>query len=419
MEYSYTAPAPPTGQLRFTEPPPGVPILEGAYQRQEEGEEVRVYNNVVPRIEETVHALHHVQHIERIVEKEVPQKVPIQTYVPKVEVTERTIEIKKPVKDYKIVEVPQVHVIDKIVEKPEYICKEKIVERPRYIIQERIIPIPKRRVEEKTIEVDPELLQRAVEQNSSRQQTGRTVLWQEGQTAAPAPPPWGFVEQEGGLPVVQPGPEIVEHMMEQPSPITDRRPSRPVDKVVEVPHIQKTYRSITKPVTRPVAQPVEVSVMHYRPRPVERIVDRNVPIPVELEVIQEFLCPRVRASYQDVPVPVTITRAIEKPVPADAMFNQAIMDAYLGTNDTSTNKKSFFQNPCSSNPKQPIEEIVTTACGEGSLECLPCSPRKNVIKTEKLSDSQLKAAGINSEFKSRGQSYEGFNMSRASGNFFS
>merc|ERR1712230_331184 len=102
-----------------------------------------------------------------------------------------------------------------------------------------------------------------------------------------------------------------------------------VKEIVEVPHVQHLYRNVMQPQYRHIPKPVEVPLTHYRPHPVERLVDRNVPIPVELEVVQEFLCPKIEAKYKEVPVPVCVTRSIEKPVPADAMFNSIIMEAYM------------------------------------------------------------------------------------------
>eukprot|EP01071_Lankesteria_metandrocarpae_P003276 Lankesteria_metandrocarpae@DN2865_c0_g1_i1.p1 len=102
-----------------------------------------------------------------------------------------------------------------------------------------------------------------------------------------------------------------------------------VQEIVEVPHVQHLYRNIMQPEYRHIPKPVEVSLAHYQPNPVHKTIRRNVPVPVELEVVQEFICPRIVPIYKEVPVPVYVKRQIERPVPADAMFNTAIMDAYL------------------------------------------------------------------------------------------
>lgn len=184
-------------------------------------------------------------------------------------------------------------VVDKIVEVPQYVYQEKIVEVPRVVVQERVIPVPRKIVKEKLIEI-PEVEYRDVAFEQPMEVT-----------------------------------EVVEQEEEVEKPYTQvvQRPFE-MEKVVEVPHIQHTYRNVMTPQYRHIPKPVEVPMTHYRPIPVEKLVDRNVPVPVELQIVQEYLCPKIEPRYKEVPVPVHVQRTIEHPVPKEAMGNPQLLPLY-------------------------------------------------------------------------------------------
>lgn len=187
----------------------------------------------------------------------------------------------------------RMQVVDKIVEVPQYVYQEKIIEVPRVVVQERVIPVPRKVVKEKLIEI-PEVEYRDVAFEQPIEVTEE-------------------VKEE----------EVVEKAYTQ----VVQRPFE-MEKVVEVPHIQHTYRNVMTPQYRHIPKPVEVPMTHYRPIPVEKLVDRNVPVPVELQIVQEYLCPKIEPRYKEVPVPVHVQRTIEHPVPKEAMGNPQLLPLY-------------------------------------------------------------------------------------------
>eukprot|EP01054_Gregarina_sp_Poly1_P003117 Gregarina_sp_Poly_1__3116@NODE_1879_length_3149_cov_7_537638_g1219_i0_p1_GENE_NODE_1879_length_3149_cov_7_537638_g1219_i0NODE_1879_length_3149_cov_7_537638_g1219_i0_p1_ORF_typecomplete_len393_score69_17IMCp/PF12314_8/1_1IMCp/PF12314_8/6_3e08IMCp/PF12314_8/3e03LPD29/PF18847_1/0_73_NODE_1879_length_3149_cov_7_537638_g1219_i01591337 len=251
-----------------------VPIVEGVeLPPREETREVQeaeaeedVKKIVIPHV-----------HIKEEFE-EVPMAVRKERYSkePRIDVLHRKINIPKPVKTQKIVEMPQLHVIDRITEKYEDIYKEKIIEKPKYIIQERIIPVPKRQVEEITVKVPKEKFE-----------------------------------------------EVVNAQMNEITFDAERDRE-------EYAHMEDlSHQALSGPKYRHIPRPVEIPMIHYKPSPIERIVDRNVPIPIELHVIQEFQCPVLIPVWAEAAVPIHVTRVIEKPVPADALTNKVLLSMYM------------------------------------------------------------------------------------------
>lgn len=290
----------PVDNVPIPNPPPTIPRLDLPPIRRD-----RVVEVPVPRIHEVQVEIPHIQYVEKI--EEVPRQVQIEKTVPvpKMELIERLVEIPKYVKEEKTIEVPQTQIIDSVEEVIQYIPQEKIIERPKIMLQERVIPIPRRVVEEKIIEVPAEEFEKIL---NSEGPENEIAMSEEG------------IKEAYAL-ANQPKLDLVE------GKYVNR--ASPVKEIVEVPHVQHLYRNVMQPQYRHIPKPVEIPLTHYLPKPVERIVDRNVPVPVELEIVQEFLCPRIEAKYRELPVPVCVSRTIEKPVPADAMFNSVIMNAYI------------------------------------------------------------------------------------------
>ncbi|KAF8822508.1 alveolin domain containing intermediate filament IMC4 [Cardiosporidium cionae] len=257
-------------------PPPNAKILEAITQE-------KIVEVMREEIDERIIEVPQIQYIEKIVE--VPHNVVQETviHVPKPIIQERIKEIQKPIYQEKIVEVPQLKVVDRIVEVPQYVYQEKLIEVPRVMVQERVIPVPKKTVVEKIVEI-PSI-------------------------------DYSMVM-----------PETMEFDVEAER----ESPSRPfeLEKVVEIPHVQHTYRNVMTPQYRHIPKPVEVPMTHYRPIPVEKLVDRNVPVPVELQIIQEYLCPKIEPRYKEVPIPVHVQRTVEHPVPKEAMGNPQLLPLY-------------------------------------------------------------------------------------------
>ncbi|KAH0485569.1 MAG: hypothetical protein KVP17_000801 [Porospora cf. gigantea B] len=380
-------------QKRFSKPQPVGPGLEEIERIDVEPirrtVDIEVYRT---EINEKVIEVSHRQLVERIEEVPSPIKVEKEVPMPKVNVVERVIQIPKEVQEEVIIEVPEVQVVEKIVEIPQWISQEKVVEKPVVIIQERIIPIPKRRVEERIVEVPREEYERMIPQGH----------WQQPQQPAPlsgsspetafskgasggtpgsrgppgsrgsrgtpasrgtpgsrrgpgAPPPssagrTGSGGTRGGpSPHTEHGGEVDEG--EFPSEIAGgisgssfgRSETSYVIDMDE--HGQPVYReavSDAKPQYKHVPKPVEIPVTHYTAAPIERLIHRNVPVPVEVHVVQEFICPQLIPIYKEVPMVIPIEAAIEQPVPADAVFNTQVLEAYLERQEHGGPKKGFF-----------------------------------------------------------------------------
>eukprot|EP00917_Polyrhabdina_sp_WS-2016_P014297 GHVP01031303.1.p1 GENE.GHVP01031303.1~~GHVP01031303.1.p1 ORF type:complete len:416 (+),score=71.60 GHVP01031303.1:669-1916(+) len=91
------------------------------------------------------------EQIERIVV--VPETVKREQIIEEtVRVKQRVVEVAKPVKRERIVEVPEIVYVDKKVEYIENITQEKIVEVPRFEIRENIVHVPKIVHSEKIVE---------------------------------------------------------------------------------------------------------------------------------------------------------------------------------------------------------------------------------------------------------------------------
>lgn len=73
----------------------------------------------------------------------------------------------------------------------------------------------------------------------------------------------------------------------------------------------------------------------------------------------------IMVRYVEVPVPIPVTRIIEKPVPADAMFNSVIMDAYMSGQAPTINKCTQMCNiqpQLTQTPKMSDKELKDVRC---------------------------------------------------------
>ncbi|PHJ24756.1 membrane skeletal protein [Cystoisospora suis] len=325
------------------QPAPGSRLVSGVVASQGEARileplvQERVVEVLKEEIQERVIEVPQVQYVDRIVE--VPQHVVHEkvTHVAKPVIQERIKHVHKPVYQQKIIEVPQVKVVDKIVEVPQYVYQEKIIEVPRVVVQERVIPVPRKVIKEKVVEIS--------------QVDYRDV-------AIERPIETTEIVRE-------------EEIVEKPEPVVIEKPVD-VEKLVEVPHIQHTYRNVMTPQYRHIPKPVEVPMTHYRPIPVEKIVDRNVPVPVELQIIQEYLCPKIEPRYKEVPVPVHVQRTIEHPVPKEAMGNPQLLPLYYQGGQEVVQQGGFqtcFGLSACCAPQQRTEQVTELGQG-GTVEIL-------------------------------------------------
>ncbi|KAH0486533.1 MAG: uncharacterized protein KVP18_001956 [Porospora cf. gigantea A] len=370
-------------QKRFSKPQPVGPGLEEIERIDVEPirrtVDIEVYRT---EINEKVIEVSHRQLVERIEEVPSPIKVEKEVPMPKVNVVERVIQIPKEVQEEVIIEVPEVQVVEKIVEIPQWISQEKVVEKPVVIIQERIIPIPKRRVEERIVEVPREEYERMIPQghwqqpqqpqapsgsspgsayskadmqpgsrgpSGSRGASGRSGLGSRGTPGSrrgPGAPPPSSVGRTatGTRGELDEGEFPSEFPSEIAGPMSFGRSE--TSYVIDMDeHGQPVYReavSDAKPQYKHVPKPVEIPVTHYTAAPIERLIHRNVPVPVEVHVVQEFICPQLIPIYKEVPMVIPIEAAIEQPVPADAVFNTQVLEAYLERQEHGGPKKGFF-----------------------------------------------------------------------------
>ncbi|KAL8432865.1 hypothetical protein ACSSS7_004268 [Eimeria intestinalis] len=213
---------------------------------------------------------------------EVPVVRTIETYVPKVVVEEKIVEVPKFVPEYveKIVEVPEVKVVDKVVEVPRYEyqykyvqkieTQENVIQRPKYETKyvEKIVEVPQ--VKEVVRYQDVEEIEEVIRAAAA---------------AAAVMPPAPRLEQVFKPKVVKTV-EIQKHV--------------PVSVDVPVPYM----------VPKPIVVPVQVPVLKFR--------DHFVPVPVRRRVV-----PRIRWTNEVYEVecikekPFLQVQDIIKPVPCD------------------------------------------------------------------------------------------------------
>jgi len=276
---------------------------------------------------------------------EVPVIRTVDTYVPKVTVEEKIIEVPKYIPEYveKVVEVPEVKIVDKIVEVPQYQyqykyvpkieTKENVIQRPKYETKyiEKIVEVPqiKEVVRYQEVEEIEEIIKYvpkgqaipeewkesekreeevSIHQTVESRASGVTSTPETYITNAMEPPkPMPTAVQYGMPPQYQTVPGMV--------PPQTRVEQLFKPKVVKTVEIQKHVPiSVDVPVPymvpKPVVVPVQVPVLKFR--------DHFVPVPVRRRVV-----PRIKWTNEVYEVecikekPYLQVQDIIKPVPCD------------------------------------------------------------------------------------------------------
>lgn len=94
-------------------------------------------------VEEKIVEVPEVQVVDKYVDVDVPVVKYKPVYKKKEVVVERVKHVPKIIYEDKIVEVPQVQYVEKEVDVPQYVTKERIVKEPKVMVVERVIPILK------------------------------------------------------------------------------------------------------------------------------------------------------------------------------------------------------------------------------------------------------------------------------------
>ncbi|CDJ59981.1 membrane skeletal protein IMC1, putative [Eimeria maxima] len=270
---------------------------------------------------------------------EVPVVRTIETYVPKVVVEEKIVEVPKFVPEYveKIVEVPEVKVVDKIVELPRYEyqykyvhkieTQENIIQRPKYETKyvEKIVEVPQvkevvryqdvEEVEEviryvpkgQVAEEEWEKLKQKHEEEVKIEKEAREAQYKAEQEYQQliAEEQAAYEAKRMGLPSVgaaplPPAPRLEQVFKPKVVKTVEIQKHVPVSVDVPVPYM----------VPKPIVVPVQVPVLKFR--------DHFVPVPVRRRVV-----PRIRWTNEVYEVecikekPYLQVQDIIKPVPCD------------------------------------------------------------------------------------------------------
>ncbi|EAN33381.1 Inner membrane complex family protein [Theileria parva strain Muguga] len=113
------------------------------YQILEPITQTRVIEVEKEYVEEKIVEVPEVQVVDKYVDVDVPVVKYKPVYKKKEVVVERVKHVPKIIYEDKIVEVPQVQYVEKEVDVPQYVTKERIVKEPKVMVVERVIPILK------------------------------------------------------------------------------------------------------------------------------------------------------------------------------------------------------------------------------------------------------------------------------------
>ncbi|CDJ35713.1 membrane skeletal protein IMC1, putative [Eimeria mitis] len=270
---------------------------------------------------------------------EVPVVRTVETYVPKVVVEEKIVEVPKFVPEYveKIVEVPEVKVVDKIVELPRYEyqykyvhkieTQENIIQRPKYETKyvEKIVEVPqvKEVVRYQDVEEVEEVIRYVPKGQVAEEEWEKLKQKHEEEVKIEkeAREAQYKAEQEYQQLIAEEQAAYEAKRMGMPSAGTAPMPPAPrleqvfKPKVVKTVEIQKHVPvSVDVPVPymvpKPIVVPVQVPVLKFR--------DHFVPVPVRRRVV-----PRIRWTNEVYEVecikekPYLQVQDIIKPVPCD------------------------------------------------------------------------------------------------------
>ncbi|KAL8447801.1 hypothetical protein Emed_004096 [Eimeria media] len=293
----------------------------------------------VPMINQTIRRNRIVEVPEvHVIEKFVP-KVTFQDVIKKVPKTEiQWIE--------KIVEVPQIKVVDKIVEVPQIHEVQRFVPRieiqevikhvPKYHVQkiEKFVEVPQIQVVEKFVEVPQihEVIKYQVRHKEGGPPSGGPLVLQREKIEYVDVP----VERIREVPKVEV--KIVEKIRHVPGPIeyidvpqetvTERPVIEVVEKIIEEPEIQEfvvetpvMVPSQSPPIEIPVEVPVYYDVPQYYP-----VKGRVIPVEKEriYEKIVEVPVPVVHESVRVVKVPQEVPVDVYKEVPVPQFVDQYV-----------------------------------------------------------------------------------------------
>lgn len=294
----------------------------------------------VPMINQTIRR-------NRIVE--VPEVHVIEKFVPKITFQDVIKKVPKTEVQWveKIVEVPEVKVVDKIVEVPQIHQVQRFV--PRVEIQEVVRHVPKYHVQkiEKYVEV-PQI--QVVEKFVEVPQIHEVIKYQEKIKFVDVP-----VERIRRVPKVEV--KIVEKIRHVPGPveyinvpqetIIEKPVIEVVEKVIEEPEIQDfvietpvVVPSQSPPISVPVEVPVYYDVPQYYPvrgrvipvereRVYEKIVE--VPVPVVHENVRVVKVPQEIPFdvYREVPVPHFVDQYVDVPYQIPVMKQPPIIQPVI------------------------------------------------------------------------------------------
>ncbi|OEH75795.1 uncharacterized protein LOC34622967 [Cyclospora cayetanensis] len=270
---------------------------------------------------------------------EVPVVRTIETYVPKVVIEEKIVEVPKFVPEYveKIVEVPEVKVVDKIVEVPRYEyqykylpkieTQENIIQRPKYETKyvEKIVEVPqvKEVVRYQDVEEIEEVIRYVPKGQVATEEWAKLKAKHEQEVK---------VEREAREAQYKAEQEYQELIAEEQAAYEAKRmglPRGPAPAMPPAPRLEQVFKpkvvktveiqkhvpvSVDVPVPymvpKPIVVPVQVPVLKFR--------DHFVPVPVRRRVV-----PRVRWTNEVYEVecikekPFLQVQDIIKPVPCD------------------------------------------------------------------------------------------------------
>lgn len=126
----------------------------GHYQILEPITQTKVIEIEKEIIEEKIVNVPEVHVVDEFVEVEVPVVKYKPIYKKKEVVVEKHRHVPKIVYEDKIVEVPQIKYVEKEVDVPQIVVKEKIVEEPKVMVVERVIPVLRVKKADHATEID-------------------------------------------------------------------------------------------------------------------------------------------------------------------------------------------------------------------------------------------------------------------------